>query len=88
MVGPTQIALVLAEFERLLNLRDLAAYAVTGCLEQAIYCCQQGDTGRVLDILVRAKTRYEQADSDLQDFKQRNPEYFAKESHGNRTITS
>lgn len=79
---------VISEFERLQLRRDHAAYAVVGCLENAIYYCRRGEAAYALDTLTRAKVQYEQADADLENFKRQNAKHFAKENHGNRSVAA
>lgn len=70
---------VISEFERLQLRRDHAAYAVVGCLENAIHYCRRGEAAYALETLTRAKVQYELADTDLENFKRQNSQHFKKE---------
>ena len=69
---PPISAAFVAEFQRLCEARDLAAYRVVGCLEGAIYACRLGKASVALTILHRAKSSFEIADRDLETFGVRN----------------
>ncbi len=77
---------VLAEFTRLCEARDLAAYKVVGHLETAIYACRTQNTAEALRILSEARAVFNCADAELENFKRSNPNHFTKENrnHGNR----
>lgn len=65
-------AAFVAEFQRLCEARDLAAYRVVGCLESAIHACRLGKASEAVTILHRAKSSLESADHDLETFGVKN----------------
>ena len=83
------MAELMAEFHRLCEARDLAAYRVVGILDTAIYACRNENAKEALRLLTDARTRYQQADTDLENFKRQHAAHFNRKGatirHGNRT---
>ena len=59
----------LADHQRLSRERDFAAYRAVVAIDAAICYCRQGDAAEALNILTRARSYYELADSNLQSLK-------------------
>ena len=70
----------LADHQRLSRDRDLAAYRAVGAIDAAICYCRQGADVEALNILTRARSYYELADSNLQSLKNHKSNNNNKES--------
>lgn len=82
---------ILNQFKALCDRRDLAAYAVVGSLNSAMCACRKGEAAVALEILSDARTRYELADTELENFKRLHLQTISKKENsinGNRSAAA
>jgi hypothetical protein len=75
-----QLQMFSSELEEVSYKRDLAAYAVVGCLNSAIFWAKQGDAAHAASILEAAKTKYDRVQNELNMLELKKGDFH----HGNR----
>ena len=69
MASTQQIRMFDTSYEQICEQRDMAAYRALGAITAAICFCKKGDTRAALDILTKARDRFDQIDHELQTLK-------------------